>query len=212
MIYTIGNFVHESVPVSHNELYNTIVKTHGQCKKVTGPGQHHHELLYRIDGFDSPRGVIVAGHRGYFLKGVGVMLNQALINFGISFLHARKYTPLQPPYFMNKDVMAETAQLEQFDEELYKVVAGDDEKYLIATSEQPISAFHRREWLSESELPIRYAGLSTCFRKEAGSHGKDTWSVAMRTQEAAGAWEWDSSRGRPTQAVAMAWHAHSLLT
>jgi len=76
-------------------------------------------------------------------------------------------------------VMAETAQLEQFDEELYKVVLGQyqEDMYLIATSEQPISAYHRKEWLAPEELPLRYAGVSTCFRKEAGSHGKDTWGI-----------------------------------
>lgn len=75
--------------------------------------------------------------------------------------------------------MAKTAQLEQFDEELYKVIASDDEKYLIATSEQPISAFHSDEWFEspETQLPIKYAGYSTCFRKEAGSAGRDMWGI-----------------------------------
>lgn len=80
---------------------------------------------------------------------------------------------------MNKDVMAKTAQLEQFDEELYKVIAAEDEKYLIATSEQPISAYHSDEWFDspETQLPIKYAGYSTCFRKEAGSAGRDMWGI-----------------------------------
>jgi seryl-tRNA synthetase len=74
--------------------------------------------------------------------------------------------------------MAGVAQLEQFDEELYKVSGeGMDDKYLIATSEQPLCAFHKGEWLDESALPLRYGGLSTCFRKEAGAHGKDTWGI-----------------------------------
>jgi len=82
---------------------------------------------------------------------------------------------------MKKDVMAKTAQLEQFDEELYKVVGGaqdeENEKYMIATSEQPISALHQNEWIEPKQLPIRYGGVSTCFRKEAGAHGKDTWGI-----------------------------------
>jgi len=75
--------------------------------------------------------------------------------------------------------MAKTAQLEQFDEELYKVVDGDaqNDKYLIATSEQPISAFHADEWLVAKDLPIRYAGFSSCYRREAGSHGRDAWGI-----------------------------------
>jgi len=79
---------------------------------------------------------------------------------------------------MNRDVMSETAQLEQFDEELYKVALGDEgDKYLVATSEQPISGYHRGEWMDTKELPLRYAGISSCFRKEAGAHGKDVWGI-----------------------------------
>jgi seryl-tRNA synthetase len=113
--------------------------------------------LTRLDGYDPERGVKVVGHRGYFLKKWGVFLNQALINYGLEFLDQRGYTPLQTPQFMLKDYMAKTAQLEDFDEELYKVVDGDaqHDKYLIATSEQPISAFHADEWLVAKDLPIR---------------------------------------------------------
>lgn len=107
------------------------------------------------------------------------MLNQALINYGIAFLNKRGYDILQPPYMMNKDVMAKLAQLEDFDEQLYKVSGKTDdpngvsEKYLIATSEQPICGYHAGDWIDEKSLPLRYGGISTCFRKEAGSHGKD---------------------------------------
>ena len=139
----------------------------------------HHDVLARLDGYEPERGVKVVGHRGYFLKQWGVFLNQALINYGLEFLSTRGYTPLQTPQFMLKDMMAKTAQLEQFDEELYKVVDGDasNDKYLIATSEQPISALHASEWFQAKELPVRYAGYSTCFRREAGAHGKDAWGI-----------------------------------
>src|SRR3954471_12357253 len=123
----------------------------GQPKPQTR--YHHHELLYMIDGYSSEEGVKVAGHRGYFLKNNGFDLNQALIQYGISFLKKRQYTRLQPPYFMRKEIMAETAQLEQFDEELYKIVSGGEteDMYLIATSEQPISAYHRSQWLAPDQ-------------------------------------------------------------
>jgi hypothetical protein len=119
----------------------------------------HHEVLTRLDGYDPERGVKVVGHRGYFLKKWGVFLNQAMINYGLEFLSQRDYIPLQTPQFMLKDYMAKTAQLEQFDEELYKVIDGEpqNDKYLIATSEQPISAFHADEWLLARDLPIKYA-------------------------------------------------------
>ncbi|USP75833.1 seryl-tRNA synthetase [Curvularia clavata] len=115
------------------------------------------------------------------LTGYGVFLNQALINYGLEFLFKKGFTPNQPPFFMLRDQMAKTAQLSDFDEELYKVTESKDkpetDKYLIATSEQPISALHSEEWLHSDQLPIKYAGYSTNFRKEAGSHGKDAWGI-----------------------------------
>jgi seryl-tRNA synthetase len=175
---TIGNIVNLDIPVSKDEAQNKVERMWGTPR--TEPGLlNHHDLLWRIGGYEPERGTVVAGHRGYFLKDVGVMLNQAFINYGIAFLRNRKYTVLQPPYMMKKDVMAGVAQLEQFDEELYKVGdgTGNDDKYLIATSEQPICAYHKDDWLSEKELPLRYSGVSTCFRKEAGKHGADTWGI-----------------------------------
>lgn len=143
----------------------------------------HHEVLTRLDGYDPERGVKVVGHRGYFLRKWGVFLNQALINYGLEFLDQRGYTPLQTPQFMLKDYMAKTAQLEQFDEELYKVVDGDpqNDKYLIATSEQPISAFHADEWLVAKDLPIRcvynfphpYSQLKLCGDMQDSVHATE---------------------------------------
>eukprot|EP01006_Ploeotia_vitrea_P010263 TRINITY_DN26620_c0_g1_i1.p1 TRINITY_DN26620_c0_g1~~TRINITY_DN26620_c0_g1_i1.p1 ORF type:complete len:467 (-),score=14.24 TRINITY_DN26620_c0_g1_i1:20-1420(-) len=174
----VGNIVDDSVPISNDEdADNRVERTWGVPRLPTPELLNHHDLLWRIGGYEPERGVAVAGHRAYFLKDVGVMLNQAFINYGISFLRKRKYTILQPPYFMKKDVMAGVAQLEQFDEELYKVTGDGDDKYLIATSEQPICGYHKDEWMNESELPLRYCGVSTCFRKEAGKHGKDTWGI-----------------------------------
>ena len=125
----------------------------------------HHEVLTRIDGYDPERGQKIVGHRGYCLKGYGLFLNDALSSYGKQFLFQRKYTPIQPPYFMFRDHMAKTAQLEQFDEELYKVVEDehkkDSDKYLIATSEQPISALHSGEWLQANDLPIRWVWLAS---------------------------------------------------
>ncbi|KFA71376.1 hypothetical protein S40288_08236 [Stachybotrys chartarum IBT 40288] len=180
-VKTVGNIVHASVPISDNEDNNAVQRKWAP-EGVTvekRPVLSHHEVLLRLDGYDPERGVKVVGHRGYFLRQWGVFLNQALINYGLEFLSQRGYTALQTPQFMLKDYMAKTAQLEAFDEELYKVVDGDaqNDKYLIATSEQPISAFHADEWLIGKDLPIRYAGYSTCYRREAGSHGRDAWGI-----------------------------------
>lgn len=185
----VGNIVHESVVDSMDEDNNEIVRTWKpesysevtQVAAATGaPAKlSHHEILLRLDGYDPERGVRIVGHRGYFLRKWGVFLNQALINYGLAFLFEKGYLPLQAPVMMNKEVMAKTAQLSQFDEELYKVLDGEDEKYLIATSEQPISAYHAGEWFESpaEQLPVRYAGYSSCFRREAGSHGKDAWGI-----------------------------------
>lgn len=185
----VGNIVHDTVVESQDEANNELVRTwkpetYAACEQVAAatnaPAKlSHHEILLRLDGYDPERGVRIVGHRGYFLRNYGVFLNQALINYGLLFLAKNGYTPLQAPVMMNKDVMAKTAQLSQFDEELYKVMDGDDEKYLIATSEQPISAYHAGEWFEspQEQLPVRYAGYSSCFRREAGSHGKDAWGI-----------------------------------
>jgi seryl-tRNA synthetase len=178
MIRTVGNIVDNSVPIGNDEdLHNVVVRKWGNCRDPAGT-LNHHDLLWRIGGYEPERGSGVAGHRGYFLKDVGVLLNQAFINYSVSFLRKRQYSILQPPYMMKKEIMAGIAQLAQFDEELYKVSGGDGEdKYLIATSEQPICAYHMNEWMDEKQFPIRYSGVSTCFRKEAGSGGKDNWGI-----------------------------------
>ncbi|CBF77842.1 hypothetical protein AN8867.2 [Aspergillus nidulans FGSC A4] len=181
-IRTIGNYVHDSVPVSNNEDDNSVIRTWFPEGFVAEKPNclSHHEVLTRLDGYDPERGVKVVGHRGYCLTGYGLFLNLALVNYGLEFLWKRGYKPNQPPHFMLREMMAKTAQLEQFDEELYKVTESEDkstDKYLIATSEQPLSALHDSEWLQDKDLPIRYAGYSTCYRKEAGAHGKDAWGI-----------------------------------
>jgi seryl-tRNA synthetase len=173
----IGNVVHASVPTSNDEAKDSeVTRMWGELRSGEDM-KHHHELLWMIDGFEPERGVATAGHRGYFLKGVGTLLNVALVQYGLHFLTKRKYTALQPPFFMNKSVMAGVAQLEEFDEALYHVSGEGEDKYLIATSEQPICAYHQGEWLDPRTLPLMYAGSSTCFRKEAGAHGRDTWGI-----------------------------------
>nr|DAD33614.1 TPA_asm: hypothetical protein HUJ06_012465 [Nelumbo nucifera] len=172
----VGNLVHDSVPISDDEANNAVIRSWGE-KREEPKLKNHVELVELLGIADMKKGTNVAGGRGYYLKGAGLLLNQALLNFALTFLTSRKYTPLQTPFFMKKDIMAKCAQLAQFDEELYKVTGEGDDKYLIATSEQPLCAYHLDDWIHPSELPIRYAGYSTCFRKEAGSHGRDTLGI-----------------------------------
>ncbi|KAA8536878.1 hypothetical protein F0562_029356 [Nyssa sinensis] len=172
----IGNLVHDSVPVSNDEANNAIIRSWGE-KRLEPKLKNHVEVVELLGIADTKKGSNVAGGRGFYLKGDGVRLNQALINFGLDFLEKRGYTLLQTPFFMRKDIMAKCAQLAQFDEELYKVTGEGDDKYLIATSEQPLCAYHLEDWIHPSQLPLRYAGYSSCFRKEAGSHGRDTLGI-----------------------------------
>ncbi|CAH8254541.1 unnamed protein product [Arabidopsis lyrata] len=181
-LWTMGNLIHDSVPISNDEANNLLVKVSGE-PRVASPGQeltNHMDLVEFLDIVDTKRGAKVAGGRGYFLKGYGVLLNQALINYSLAFLQKKEFSVIQPNCLMTKESMAKCAQLSQFDEELYKVTGegkGNDEKFLIATAEQPLCAQHQGEWFHPTELPIRYAGYSTCFRKEAGSHGRDTLGI-----------------------------------
>jgi seryl-tRNA synthetase len=173
LINSFGNLVHESVPVSKDEKDNIVVREWGN--PAESATYHHSEILQKLGMYNTEKGRKITGHRGYYLTGDGVYLNQALIQYGLSFLHQKDYTPLQTPFMMTAKSMRKTAQLSEFNELLYSV-EGDSstkKKYLIATSEQPISCYHEGEWINKKRLPLRYSGYSTCFRKEAGSHGKD---------------------------------------
>eukprot|EP00388_Colpodella_angusta_P001406 GDKJ01004496.1.p1 GENE.GDKJ01004496.1~~GDKJ01004496.1.p1 ORF type:complete len:446 (-),score=137.97 GDKJ01004496.1:296-1633(-) len=182
LLHKIGNLVRDDVPISNTEDDNKVVRTWGNpalCKKVDGvtPGAlRHDQILTRLKGFDPVKGAEVAGHRGYYLKGPGAMLCMAIWQYGINFLVRKGYEPVQTPFFLRQEIMAKTAELKDFEESLYKIPMGGekrDDLFLIATSEQPICALHMDETLEEGDLPIRYSGYSTCFRKEAGSAGKD---------------------------------------
>eukprot|EP00920_Eleutheroschizon_duboscqi_P023615 GHVT01058813.1.p1 GENE.GHVT01058813.1~~GHVT01058813.1.p1 ORF type:complete len:500 (-),score=53.50 GHVT01058813.1:4925-6424(-) len=210
LLHRIGNLVHSSVLVSNNEDDNPVLRTWGTPNRMTidgTPGKmHHHEVLAKLVGYETKKGVEVAGHRGYYLKGAGMMLNMALAQYGLNFLIRKGYMPVQPPFFMKREIMHKTAELKDFEETLYRIPMppsgssadapktdaapaesaahsekkgqdGRDDVFLIATSEQPLCALHSDETLDPKSLPIKYAGMSTCFRKEAGSHGKDTWGV-----------------------------------
>ena len=125
---SVGNIVGKDVPVSLTEDDNVTLRTWHLPTETDEPPARpgiyaHHEVLLRLDAMDLDRGAKIAGHRGYFLTNDGIDLNQALITYGLHFLRKKGYRNLQPPFMMNKDQMAKTAQLDQFDEELYKVAS-----------------------------------------------------------------------------------------
>lgn len=184
----IGNLLHPDVPISDDEDNNAIIKVSGNIelgKESDHPFLSHVDLISMINGINTEKGSVIAGSRGYFILGPAVWLQQALISYALQFAADKGYVPIYTPFWMTKSLMGQVAQLSQFDEELYKlgesskVTANEqsEAKYLIATSEQPLAALHAGEWLDPKELPIKYAGISTCFRQEAGSHGRDTRGI-----------------------------------
>ncbi|KAM0681679.1 hypothetical protein GINT2_000193 [Glugoides intestinalis] len=172
LIFTIGNILDESVPIAKTDDGNITVKTHKGFKTTTGNIKGYSELMKNFTNADA--GAEVFGHRGYFLKGKMALLSKALKNYAIDFLTERGYDLVQPPVMMRKDVMALTSQLSDFDEQLYKV---EENLYLIATAEQPLTALHMNKKLTDHELPKLYVGDSLCFRKEAGAYGKDNSGI-----------------------------------
>eukprot|EP00929_Paragymnodinium_shiwhaense_P049026 TRINITY_DN24747_c0_g1_i1.p1 TRINITY_DN24747_c0_g1~~TRINITY_DN24747_c0_g1_i1.p1 ORF type:complete len:431 (+),score=97.28 TRINITY_DN24747_c0_g1_i1:58-1350(+) len=174
LVATIGNLVHDAVPVAASEDGNLVLRTWGTPRAISGV-QTYWEILRRLGAYDPDRGTRVAGRRGYFLQGPGVLLNMALQNYGMTFLAQRGYLPMQPPFFMRREVMGRTAELKDFDDQLYSVSSrgGEEAAYLIATSEQPLSAYHQDEWMEPATLPLKYAGVSSCFRAETSSSGSE---------------------------------------
>ena len=173
--YKVGNIIDEDVPISDTEDDNVIVKTYGEIPEFDFEPLNHVDLIEKIDGADLQTAASVSGARFYYLKRDILHLNLALIRFALSELEAKDYIPLQTPFFVKGEVAAETSELGEFEETLYKVE--NEDLYLIATAEQTLAAIHRNEIISPEELPIKYCALSTCFRKEAGSHGKDTLGI-----------------------------------
>uniref|UniRef100_T1HTN2 serine--tRNA ligase n=1 Tax=Rhodnius prolixus TaxID=13249 RepID=T1HTN2_RHOPR len=171
----LGNLLHPSVPISNDEDENAVVRTWGdtEIKKKYS----HVDLVHMIDGIDAEAGASVAGGRGYYLKGPAVLLQYSLIHYALQKWLTLGYQPIYTPFFMRKDVMQQVAQLQQFDEELYKVTGKSAENNIDCNSEQPLAALHKGQWLPESSLPLKYVGVSTCFRQEAGSHGRDTRGI-----------------------------------
>ncbi|KRT61620.1 MAG: seryl-tRNA synthetase [Thaumarchaeota archaeon CSP1-1] len=168
---TIPNLIHESVPIGVDETANKEIKKWGEPPRLDFKVQDHVDFSTSLDLVDLERAAKVAGARFYFLKNDLVQLNQALIQYALDFLSKKKYNLIQPPYMINRNSMEGAIIAEDFENVIYKV-EGED-LYLIGTSEHAIAAMHSDEILDGTKLPIRYAGVSPCFRKEAGAHGKD---------------------------------------
>ena len=153
---------------------NTVNRKWGEPPKFDFTPLDHVELGKKLDIIDIERAVKIAGTRFYFLKNEAVLLEFALIQYAFKTLMKEKFIPMIPPVLLNRATMEGAGYLPAGEDEIYKT---QDESYLAGTSEQPLAGYHKDETIDESKLPIRYAGFSTCFRREAGSYGKDVRGI-----------------------------------
>ena len=168
---TIPNLIHESVPIGIDDSVNKEIKKWGNIPKFDFKIKDHIDISEDLNLVDLERAAKVAGARFYYLKNDLVRLNQALINFGLDFLAEKGYSLVQPPYMINRESMEGAVIAEDFEEVIYKVQ--EEDLYLIGTSEHAMAAMHSKEIIEGKDIPIKYAGISPCFRKEAGAHGRD---------------------------------------
>jgi seryl-tRNA synthetase len=171
LMMTLPNLLDETVPVGKDEQNNVIVSQNGSILRPNFSPKDHIELATGLDLVDLNRAAKVSGARFYFLKNELVKLNQALINYALDFLSEHNYTLIQPPYMIRKEPMVGSVILNDFEDVIYKIE--EEDLYMIGTSEHAIASMHMNEILEGMKLPIRYAGFSSCFRKEAGAHGRD---------------------------------------
>ena len=171
LIMLLPNYVHDSVPVGKDPTNNVIIRTLGTIKKFDYTIRNHIDIGENLNLIDTEKAAKISGSRFYFLKNDLVKLNHAIISFALDFISEKGYTLLQPPYMITKNAMEGTVILEDFKDVIYKIQ--DEDLFLIGTSEHAMAAMHMDQILEGSQLPIRYAGFSPCFRKEAGAHGKD---------------------------------------
>jgi len=166
----IPNIIDKSVPKG-DESKNKTLKTYGKKKKLD---KGHTEIMQELDLIDTEKAAEVTGSRFYYLKNELVKLNHALIDFALDYLGGKGFTFMQPPYMLKRKILDTALTIDAFEDSIYKI-EGED-LYLIGTAEHALNAYHHNETLN-LESPKRYAGISPCFRKEAGSHGKDTKGI-----------------------------------
>ncbi len=168
----LPNLMHETVPYGKDDTENQEVRTWGKTTEKKFPLKGHIEVAEALNIIDFERSAKIAGNGFYFLKGDLALLNRALINFAIDHLTKKGYTYVEPPLMMRRAPYEGVTDLDAFSDMLYKV-EGED-LHLIATAEHPLTAQFYKEFIEESELPVKQVGYSMCFRKEVGSAGIDT--------------------------------------
>ncbi len=177
LLRQLGNLVHPDVPVGGEEDF-TVLETVGAPRDFAAEGfepRDHLEIGQLLGAIDTERGAKVSGSRFYYLTGVGALLELALVNAAIAQATAAGFTPMLTPALVKPRAMEGTGFLGQAAENVYHLEK--DDYYLVGTSEVPLAAYHMDEILDADKLPLRYAGFSPCFRREAGTYGKDTRGI-----------------------------------
>jgi seryl-tRNA synthetase len=168
----LPNFAHDSVPEGTTEDDNVVEREVGDKPQFDFEARDHVAIGEGLGIFDAERGAKASGSRFVYLIGQGVILELALIRFVMDYLVEHKFIPVIPPVLVREQAMYGTGFLPADEHEFYKIER--DDLYLVGTSEVPLAAMHAGEILDKDQLPLRYAGFSPCFRREAGSYGKDT--------------------------------------
>ncbi|MFJ5547048.1 serine--tRNA ligase [Streptomyces sp. NPDC093225] len=177
LLLQLGNIVHSDVPVGGEEDF-TVLETHGTVRDFAAEGfepKDHLELGELLGAIDVERGAKVSGSRFYYLTGVGALLELALVNAAIAQATEAGFIPMLTPALVRPRAMEGTGFLGQAAENVYHLEK--DDYYLVGTSEVPLAAYHMDEIIEAEKLPLRYAGFSPCFRREAGTYGKDTRGI-----------------------------------
>ncbi|MGQ9468527.1 MAG: serine--tRNA ligase [Nitrososphaerales archaeon] len=171
----IPNMPDKTVPPGKDENDNVEIRRWGELPRFDFQPKDHIDLGLNLELIDVERAAKVAGARFYYLKGDLVLLNLALIKFGLEFMRKKGFIIMQTPYMLRREVVAGCVALSDFEDAIYKVE--EEDLYLLATSEHAIAGLHKDEILDGKQLPLKYAGISPCYRKEAGAHGRDTKGI-----------------------------------
>jgi seryl-tRNA synthetase len=165
----------DDVPLGKDDTENVELRREGQVRQFDFKPKDHVQLGDELGIIDIERGVKLAGTRNYFLKGDGARLHWAVLQFAMDVMVAKGYTPMSVPLLMKDEAMRGTGYYPGSEEQTYRMEK--DEVNLAGTAEVPLTAYRMGEILNEEELPLKYVGLSTCFRREAGAAGKDTYGL-----------------------------------
>jgi seryl-tRNA synthetase len=168
----LPNLLHNSVPYGIDDSENVVIKQCGQPPVFDFKPKNHLDLALNLDMIDLERAAKTAGHGFYYLKGALARLDYAIMTYTMDFLMERGFTLIEPPYLLRKKPYLGVTDLEFFGDQLYKI--NNEDLYLIATSEHPMAAFYMDDVLLQSNMPVRFVGISTNFRKEVGAHGRYT--------------------------------------